>query len=44
MGRKKKEIKGLGDLVEKITKSTGIKTIVEKNYRNIRYRRLFKIS
>ena len=30
MGRKKKEIKGLGDIVEKITESTGIKTIVEK--------------
>jgi hypothetical protein len=30
MGRKKKEIKGLGDLVEKITESTGIKSIVEK--------------
>jgi hypothetical protein len=30
MGRKKKEIKGLGDLVEKITESTGIKTIVDK--------------
>lgn len=30
MEQKKKEIKGLGDLVEKITESTGIKTIVEK--------------
>jgi hypothetical protein len=30
MGRKKKEIKGLGDLIEKITESTGIKTLVEK--------------
>lgn len=29
MGRKKKEIKGLGDLIEKVTESTGIKKVVD---------------